>query len=92
MRTPAPLSPPPHLAGAAAASINHGFEAGLPHVLDCYMSASTFSCAALAAGSAADVAAAVARGDAPGGAAIIRPPGHHAESNLSMGFCLINNA
>ena len=25
------------------------------------------------------------------GAAIIRPPGHHAECNKAMGFCLYNN-
>jgi acetoin utilization deacetylase AcuC-like enzyme len=56
------------------------------------MTPQTFACAALAAGSAAAVATAVARGEAPGGAAIIRPPGHHAESNMAMGFCLINNA
>lgn len=24
--------------------------------------------------------------------AIIRPPGHHAESNMAMGFCFFNNA
>ncbi|GBF97132.1 histone deacetylase [Raphidocelis subcapitata] len=79
-------------AGAPPASINHGHEAGLPRVLDCYLTAQTFACASLAAGSAAEVAAAVARGAAPGGAAIIRPPGHHAESGVAMGFCLFNNA
>ena len=26
------------------------------------------------------------------GAAIVRPPGHHAESNMAMGFCFFNNA
>ena len=25
------------------------------------------------------------------GAAIIRPPGHHAEAGCAMGFCLFNN-
>ena len=26
------------------------------------------------------------------GVAIVRPPGHHAESNTAMGFCFFNNA
>ena len=61
-------------------------------MLDCYMSSVTYQCAALAAGAAADVAVAVVREEAPGGAAIIRPPGHHAEGGLAMGFCYFNNA
>lgn len=36
--------------------------------------------------------AAVVQGFAPAGAAIIRPPGHHAEGGLAMGFCYFNNA
>ena len=32
------------------------------------------------------------RGEAASGAAIVRPPGHHAESAMSMGFCFFNNA
>lgn len=48
---------------------------------DTYINQHTLQCAALAAGSAAEVAVRVFRGEAPCGAAIIRPPGHHAESN-----------
>ncbi len=59
---------------------------------DTYVNRHTYQCARLAAGGAAQVARAVARGEAAGGAAIIRPPGHHAESNLAMGFCFFNNA
>ncbi len=59
---------------------------------DTYTNQSTFTAARLAAGGAAAVAEAVARGDAAGGAAIVRPPGHHAESNMAMGFCFFNNA
>eukprot|EP00775_Hariotina_reticulata_P011278 gene11278-11427_t len=62
------------------------------HILDCYIGPPTYSCAAKAAGAAIDVAVAVARGQAPAGAAIIRPPGHHAEGGLAMGFCYFNNA
>ena len=32
------------------------------------------------------------RGMVQNGAAIVRPPGHHAESGVAMGFCYFNNA
>lgn len=48
---------------------------------DTYINQHTLQCAALAAGSAAEVAVRVYQGEGPCGAAIIRPPGHHAESN-----------
>ncbi len=63
-----------------------------PHIRDCYFNTSTAVCARLAAGSAADVAIRVATRAAAHGAAIIRPPGHHAESSVAMGFCYYNNA
>ena len=47
--------------------------------------------ARLAAGAAIDLAAAVARGSVRAGLAAVRPPGHHAETNRAMGFCLFNN-
>ncbi|PNH00299.1 Histone deacetylase 6, partial [Tetrabaena socialis] len=62
------------------------------HIQGCYVNASTAACARLAAGSAADVACRVLSGAARHGAAIIRPPGHHAESSVAMGFCYYNNA
>jgi histone deacetylase 6 len=49
-------------------------------------------CAKLSAGACVDVAAAVTRGEARAGVAVVRPPGHHAESNTAMGFCFFNNA
>jgi acetoin utilization deacetylase AcuC-like enzyme len=58
---------------------------------DTYFSTSSFDVAALAAGGAIDLARAVMRGDASGGLAAIRPPGHHAEAHRAMGFCLFNN-
>lgn len=72
-----------------------GHDSGKAEILmssDTYANSHTYLCARLAAGGAAEVAGAVARGDAPSGAAIIRPPGHHAESGMSMGFCFVNNA
>jgi acetoin utilization deacetylase AcuC-like enzyme len=68
--------------------------AGTPPGLspDTFVNASTSLAARLAAGASADVASAVARGLARSGLAVVRPPGHHAESNTAQGFCLFNNA
>lgn len=33
----------------------------------------------------------VAKGELDSAVAIIRPPGHHAEQDEAMGFCLYNN-
>jgi hypothetical protein len=77
---------------STAATISHGSELGAAHILDCYLGPATYSCAAAAAGAAVDVSVAVVRGLAPAGAGIIRPPGHHAEGGLAMGFCYFNNA
>ena len=47
--------------------------------------------AELAAGGLIDLCRAVARGEAATGLAAVRPPGHHAEADRAMGFCLFNN-
>ena len=47
--------------------------------------------ARLAAGSLAALSAEVAASRLDAGLAIVRPPGHHAERDLAMGFCLFNN-
>jgi acetoin utilization deacetylase AcuC-like enzyme len=47
--------------------------------------------ARLAAGSLVALCRRTARGELAGGFAAIRPPGHHAERDLAMGFCLFNN-
>ncbi|MEZ4649524.1 MAG: histone deacetylase [Candidatus Eisenbacteria bacterium] len=44
-----------------------------------------------AAGASVQSTEDVVRGDASGAFALVRPPGHHAESNEAMGFCLFNN-
>lgn len=47
--------------------------------------------ARLAAGSVLSLARAVAAREVKRGFAAVRPPGHHAERGLAMGFCLFNN-
>jgi acetoin utilization deacetylase AcuC-like enzyme len=47
--------------------------------------------ARLAAGSVVALAERVASSELERGLAVVRPPGHHAERDLAMGFCLFNN-
>ncbi|GJL81406.1 MAG: acetoin utilization protein [marine bacterium B5-7] len=58
---------------------------------DVAVSSSSFDIALLAAGGALSLADAVIGGRSDNGFAMIRPPGHHAENNSAMGFCLFNN-
>jgi acetoin utilization deacetylase AcuC-like enzyme len=58
---------------------------------DTYVSPASYDVALLAAGGAIEAARAVARGEAQGALAAVRPPGHHAEAQRAMGFCLFNN-
>jgi histone deacetylase 6 len=45
----------------------------------------------LSCGATIEAAMAVADGRCKRSVAIVRPPGHHAEPNKSMGFCFFNN-
>jgi len=45
-----------------------------------------------AAGAMVRAVNAVAKGEASNAFCAVRPPGHHAESDKPMGFCLVNNA
>ncbi len=56
-----------------------------------YVTRSTFEDALLAAGGVITCARAVTNGDAKNAFAIVRPPGHHAEPERTMGFCIFNN-
>ncbi|KAF2826405.1 hypothetical protein CC86DRAFT_351075 [Ophiobolus disseminans] len=56
-----------------------------------YFNHSTFECAKLAAGGAIEACRAVVQGQVRNAIAIIRPPGHHAESTQPSGFCIFNN-
>ena len=51
----------------------------------------SFEIAKLAAGGVVHAARLVARGTLKRAFCAVRPPGHHAEANRSMGFCLLNN-
>ncbi|GFP87444.1 histone deacetylase 5 [Phtheirospermum japonicum] len=56
-----------------------------------YFNEGSSEAASLAAGSVIEVAEKVAKGELDSGFAIVRPPGHHAEQDRPMGFCLHNN-
>jgi acetoin utilization deacetylase AcuC-like enzyme len=58
---------------------------------DTYYSEGTWPATVAAAGAAVDLARAVLDGRATTGLAVVRPPGHHAEADRGMGFCLVNN-
>jgi len=62
--------------------------------IDCADSAicpESFEIAQLACGSVIRAVDAVAAGEIGNAFCVIRPPGHHAERDFSMGFCLFNN-
>jgi acetoin utilization deacetylase AcuC-like enzyme len=58
---------------------------------DTYCSPRSVEVARLAAGSLVDASLRVARGEATRAFAALRPPGHHAETDAPMGFCLFNH-
>lgn len=58
---------------------------------DTYACAQSFDIAKLAAGGVLVAVDKVMAGEVKNAFAFIRPPGHHAEANRAMGFCLFNN-
>jgi acetoin utilization deacetylase AcuC-like enzyme len=56
-----------------------------------FVTRTSFEDAMLAAGATLACARAVIAGEAENAFAIARPPGHHAEPDKAMGFCLFNN-
>src|SRR5437667_9142850 len=69
-------------------------SAGRAHVVfdpDTATSAGSWDAACLAAGSLLVLCEAILAGEVANGFALVRPPGHHAERDRAMGFCLFNN-
>jgi len=69
-------------------------EERAPAIIDyapTYVTWTSFEDALLAAGGVLACTRAVMNGDAQNAYAIVRPPGHHAEPERAMGFCIFNN-
>ncbi|MBI5966380.1 MAG: histone deacetylase [Deltaproteobacteria bacterium] len=58
---------------------------------DTYACSKSYETAKLAVGGTLAAVDKVLKGELSNAFALIRPPGHHAESNRAMGFCLFNN-
>jgi acetoin utilization deacetylase AcuC-like enzyme len=56
-----------------------------------FVTVKSFNDALLAAGATISATRAILDGQADNAFAIVRPPGHHAEPQRAMGFCLFNN-
>ena len=78
---------PAHVARVAttASRARAAFDADTP------VCSESYATAALAAGGYLQLLEAIVAGDVENGFAFVRPPGHHAESDRAMGFCLFNN-
>ena len=78
---------PDHIAriSASAGKLLTSFD------LDTHASAKSYDTARLAVGAVFSLIDEIQSGNAKRGFAFVRPPGHHAEPNKAMGFCLFNN-
>ena len=66
-------------------------ERGEPLDLDTPVVPASWEAAVRGAGAACALVDALVGGEAPTGLAALRPPGHHAEPDRAMGFCLLSN-
>ena len=81
-----------HPAAYVARMIEASPATGLAQLdADTLLSPGSVRAARLAAGAAIDAVRAVANGETQRAFAAVRPPGHHAEPNQAMGFCLFSN-
>jgi acetoin utilization deacetylase AcuC-like enzyme len=64
---------------------------GGPIDADTFAGEASYEAALRAAGGACEMVRALLRGDAEVGFCAVRPPGHHAEPERAMGFCLFDN-
>lgn len=71
---------------STCAKHNNGFFDG-----DTPFSKESYLAASLASGAGIHLANLILAGEIKNGFALVRPPGHHAESGNAMGFCLFNN-
>lgn len=77
---------------AYLAALDRELARGFGHLDgDTYYSPATREAAWHAAGGAVELVRALLAGEARRGIALVRPPGHHAEPDRAMGFCLLNN-
>ncbi len=92
----------PRLATDAELALNHdrahvarvATTAGRAHSAfdaDTPVCSESYATAALAAGGYLRLLETMLAGDVANGFAFVRPPGHHAEADRAMGFCLFNN-
>ncbi len=66
-------------------------DAEIPLTYDTTVVKASYDIALLSTGGVLNAADAVATGSVQNAFAMVRPPGHHATPNQSMGFCLFNN-
>jgi acetoin utilization deacetylase AcuC-like enzyme len=72
--------------------VEQAFEEGWQQLdMDTVISPKSFDAALLAVGGAVAGVDAVMRGEARNAFAVVRPPGHHATAERTMGFCIFNN-
>jgi len=78
--------------GAYLEELERELARGFGHLdADTFFSPASREAAWHAAGGAVELVRAILGGEARRGVALLRPPGHHAEPDRAMGFCLLNN-
>lgn len=71
-----------HVSSNGGGLLDHG---------DTYVTGESYELARLAAGACTKAVDSIVSGEASNGFALVRPPGHHAETDRVSGFCIFNN-